>query len=304
MISKEWVHPKWYQKVVRHIFVALLPTIILFALQHWLWFIACTIVKSYPDNILLKPWTPLDEFHVTAANSWFVIFYGLSFAWWLIIPIIIYNVYGKKLYYRYIWTLTIMYLVGFVIFLVIPTSSSELYANDKASITGNDFFSRFIKDNMRSHNSGVCAIPSFHVIGTYSIWLVQRSSLSKKYEIKIDRKGNIIFFTISSFFTLMVSLSIFMIHQHYFVDFPTAVVVCEIVYWIVTKLEKRPNPMQKLFTNFNVGLLFEQNQNVSWGGTWSNKIQKAKYYKLWYVLIIILFLLICIGLIYSFSIGL
>jgi hypothetical protein len=63
-----------------------------------------------------------------------------------------------------------MYLVGFIIFLAVPTSSSYLYDpnKDQISVIGNNFFSNFIK-NMRAHNSGVCAIPSFHVIGTYSI---------------------------------------------------------------------------------------------------------------------------------------
>lgn len=114
-----------------------------------------------------------------------------------------------------------------------------------------------------SVNSGVCAVPSFHVIGTYSIWLVQRSSLSDKYEIKISKKANTTFFTISTIFTLMVCLSIFMIHQHYFLDFPTAVVVCELIYFIIVKFEKKPNPTQRLFTNLNTGLAFESDQSLS-----------------------------------------
>lgn len=87
--------------------------------------------------------------------------------------------------------------------------------------------------------------------------------MSHKYQIKIKAKQNLLFFVIGSIFTLMVSLSIFMIHQHYFLDFPAAVIVCELVYFVIVKFTKKPNPMERMFTSLNVGLLLESSQNVT-----------------------------------------
>jgi hypothetical protein len=61
-----------------------------------------------------------------------------------------------------------MYLLGLVVFLAFPTSSNFLYDDPSVSVTGTNIFSEFII-KMRGHNSGVCALPSFHVIGTYAI---------------------------------------------------------------------------------------------------------------------------------------
>jgi hypothetical protein len=169
-----------------------------------------------------------------------------------------------------------MYLFGGIIFIAFPTSSKILYTDSDFSVTGTDIFSKFI-ENMRVHNSGVCALPSFHVIGTYSIFLIQRSSLSKKYSKNISKKTNISLLIFSSIFNVMVGMSTFMTHQHFILDFPSAILCCEIVYFIMLKLEKKPNITQRLFTNLNVALAFENAQNTTWGGNLCTKIMNLKH---------------------------
>jgi hypothetical protein len=68
--------------------------------------------------------------------------------------------------------------------------------------------------------------------------------------------------------------------------------------------------MERMFTNLNVGLLLESSQNVTkhckkinWSLIWFTKLINSKHPNLWYFLQIILFMLICGGLVYSFSIG-
>jgi Ca2+/Na+ antiporter len=88
----------------------------------------------------------------------------------------------------------------------------------------------------------------------------------KAHQVSISRKSHTTFFAISTFLTIMVSLSIFMTHQHYFLDLPAAILVCELVYFFIVKYEKKQNPTEKLFTNINVFMKFENGGKTCWGG--------------------------------------
>lgn len=168
-----------------------------------------------------------------------VVLYVASYLFWVLVALIIANL-GKKYFYRYLSSATVVFILSAIIFLAFPTTIQT------PEIAGNGFFEKIVK-MIYSTDKPYNLFPSFHCVMSYLPFCVVR----EKKDWSWWYKGSILLTSI------LVFCSTVLIKQHFFVDILGGIAICEIVWW-ATRYTKLADWFEKIFTKLNCLLHIEK----------------------------------------------
>lgn len=161
----------------------------------------------------------------------FVLIYVLAFAQW-VISYILHSKDNTITCYKITTAGIIAKLICLIFFIALPTTITI------PEVTGSGFFewgTRFIHSADRPYN----LFPSIHCLES---WLCFRGAMMLKNK-------NYYYITFQGVFTLLVFASTLFIKQHFIVDIPAGILVCELGLFISQKL-KGYRIMEKINTTF------------------------------------------------------
>ncbi len=222
----------------------------------------------------------------------FLIFYKLGNISWIIIPVIIYFIYGKRRFSKLIVIAIFIYLTNFAINILYPVSSKTIedYGLQQVNAiiaSGNDEWLYRELQNTLTNMSHYACFPSDHctntLVLTYAIIDFNYFDNEKHalgFNVKID-SPKVILVTKATLTSLMVifclgvCFSTFTLKVHYFLDFIFALLITS-SYWTcyhLIKSKKMTFGLTKFFTNVEYwfGYYLSENgfgkydQYITWG---------------------------------------
>ena len=152
--------------------------------------------------------------------NWFIIFYIACYPWWYLGPLLILK-YRREGFYEYLISATIGYIIGGIIFIVLPTEIERpiIDNNNILNILVNFIYST----DMPANN----LFPSFHCFISWNVYL----SIRGNKEVSIYyRIGYLVF-------ALFVCASTVFIKQHFFVDILAGMLLAEITFFISKRIK-------------------------------------------------------------------
>ncbi len=184
----------------------------------------CKIVNEKTKNILdlgIKI-----EYH--SFYSLMIIVYFGSFAWWACItPYLIYKYLDKKAITQLFFSSLLFLLVAMVIFFLLPLNIEEADQWKKLIENDKNFLNKMIIFLYRIENKRNLLLPSIHVSNSWFCFIVFRGENKKKFP------KSIVF--IQFFLAILVYFSTFLLRQHYILDGIVAIILVELIYFIVKK---------------------------------------------------------------------
>lgn len=260
----------------------------------------------------------------------FLIFYKLGNVSWVVIPMIIYFVYGKRRFSKLIAIAIVIYSTNFAINILYPVSSEliedyGLSQVDAIIASGNnEWLYKSLQSTLLNMPHYSC-FPSDHcsntLVLTYAIIdfnYFDNEDHTLGFNVKANNTKAIlwtkgILTSLMVLFCLSVCFATFTLKIHYFLDFVFALLITS-SYWIayhLIKSRKMTYGLTKFFTNFEYWLGYYSSENgfnrydqyITWGGknnlTQGLKDKSLKYFIGRYVLIDLLAILIMLLEVYS-----
>lgn len=206
---------------------AIIPTIIIIIMQLLTYFGTQFINKNSTAYDLT-----IDAIdNLVPVVTFFIVFYILSYPWWYISPLVVANT-NKNNFYNWFLALIICFVICGLIFIFFPTTIT------RPEIENNNIFDWltnfiYINDNP---DRPINLFPSYHVLFSWFCYTGVRK-----------QKNIHLWYRISSLiFAILISLSTQFVKQHYIVDLVSAILLSEVMLYIV----KRYNLGVKLFNLF------------------------------------------------------
>lgn len=152
--------------------------------------------------------------------TFFIIFYILSYPWWYISPFIVAKT-NKINFYNWFLALIICFFICGLTFLIIPTTITRPVIENNNVF---DWLTNFIylKDNP---DRPINLFPSYHVLFSWFCYMGVRKQTNIKLWYRIS----------ALIFAILISLSTQFVKQHYIVDLVSAILLSEVIYFIVKK---------------------------------------------------------------------
>ena len=196
---------------------AIIPTVLLFLLQIVAYYGSQFINKNYYAHDLTIPFIDNSVPLVT----FFIVFYILSYPWWIISPIIVAHT-NKKRFYNWIIALMICYVICGVIYIFLPTTITRPVIENKNVF---DWLNNFIYLNDNPERA-INLFPSFHCLISWFCFIGVRKqkNITKGYRL------------LALIFAILICLSTQFVKQHYIVDLISGIVLAEVVFYFVNKV--------------------------------------------------------------------
>lgn len=175
--------------------------------------------------------------------EWTSIIYLGCYIFWALSPLIMSKYLSKERYYKYVTTLIILHIIAFFTFLLYPTIMKERL--DSVEITS--IFSYLI-NFIYSSDTPTNLVPSVHIIVSYMCFIPFRFS-----DTRVPKR----LFFVQLIIFILISISIFTTRQHYLIDFIVAVILCEVVFFIINKVSIHLY-VERFFTKLNIKLKLEE----------------------------------------------
>jgi membrane-associated phospholipid phosphatase len=192
---------------------ALLPTILLMFMQNIIYYGTQLINRNFiPYDFTIHG---IDD--AVPVVTFFIVFYILSYPWWIISPFVIAHT-GKERFYDWILALAICFMVSALIYIFIPTT------NIRPEIVNGNIFDR-LTNFIYLNDAPINLFPSFHCLISWFCYLGVRK---QKNIARWYRTGSLVF-------AILICLSTQFVKQHYLVDLIGGVVLAETVFYIVKK---------------------------------------------------------------------
>lgn len=195
---------------------AIIPTIILIFMQ-FLTYYGTQFINSHLEA---HDFTIEVIDGIVPVVSFFIIFYVLSYPWWYISPLVVANT-NEKRFYNWAFALIVSFFLCGIIFIALPTTIV------RPTIEGDGLFNRLTNFiySQDSPERPINLFPSYHVLFSWFCY------------IGVRRQKNIhLWYRISAFvFAVLISLSTQFVKQHYIVDLVSAIILSEVIFYIVTK---------------------------------------------------------------------
>ena len=197
---------------------AIIPTLVLFLFQAIGYYGSQLINKNLQAYDLTIPWFD----NLIPFISFFIVFYILSYPWWIISPIIVANTNPRR-YYNWTFALIICYVICGIIYIVLPTTITRPTFEIKNIF---DWMTNFIYLN-DNPDRAINLFPSFHCLISWFCYLGFRNQLNMKKSYRI----------FALVFAILICLSTQFVKQHYIVDLISGIILAEVVFFIVNKYD-------------------------------------------------------------------
>ena len=139
----------------------------------------------------------------------FVIIYVYSYIFWIMGPIAV-SLTSKRNFVNYLWGISLAYLIGFLIFIFVPTYMDRAAEGLYEAVAGGGFFKDMLKTVYEADGSTIAynLFPSYHCL----ISLYHYLGIRKQQEIP---KG---FRVYSLVMVILICMSTVFTKQHYIID--------------------------------------------------------------------------------------
>lgn len=152
--------------------------------------------------------------------NWFIIFYIACYPWWYLGPLLVLK-YRRLSFYEYVISAVIGYVIGGIIFIILPTEI------ERPIIENNNIFNILVNFIYSTDIPANNLFPSFHCFISWNIYLSIRGN-----------KDVPIFYRIGYLvFALFVCASTVFVKQHFFVDIIAGMILAEITFFIARKIK-------------------------------------------------------------------
>ena len=158
----------------------------------------------------------------------FVLIYLFSFVFWLFAPAVV-SLTPRRNYINYLIGFILAQLIGFVIFILIPTYMDRVEENLYALIEGPGILNELIAMVYRMDGGDMAynLMPSYHCLLSAYAYL----GIRKQESISLG------FRMYTLIMAILICMSTMLIRQHYFIDFVTGVGFAVICYILMEKLD-------------------------------------------------------------------
>ncbi|CCV64982.1 conserved hypothetical protein [Alteracholeplasma palmae J233] len=218
-------------------FYPLIPFLFLLLIQNIVYFISKLINHNMYHHII--SWK-IDEF--VPLWTFMIVVYVGCYIWWGITPLVMGKYLSKKRFYQYVVTVLITHIACILIYITFPTTIV------RPEIPNTNFFN-WLTNLIYKSDVPNNLLPSMH--STIS-WLCFRPF------IKTDKLKAPKWLVLTQFIiAVLVFMSTVTIKQHYIIDVIAAVILVEIIYFIVGKTNWY-KPFETFFTKVNKRLKIEK----------------------------------------------
>ena len=202
--------------------------------------------------------------------SGFVVVYFSAILSWLVMPIVMYCLYGKKQYAKFLGISTLVFITNFLIGVCFYTNANDVSANAIKNLEGSTNWFKQINLLALKKSCAFSCLPSNHCACSLLLFFgfVDFGFFNQKNDVK--SKGFIakcILIPLFGIYVLSICFSTMTLKFHYFIDFWAALGVC-IFWWIVCSVFKKINFMQKPYilaaVNFEVTFGYLSKEAVEW----------------------------------------